>query len=96
MKLLTSTVSCRNVKGWLKSYITYDDSYFQTVFLKLLNKHTPIKKILCFSNNPFMSKALRKAITRRTKFKNIYNKCRTEGNWSNYEKKKKSLCYSAS
>ena len=36
-----------------------------------------------------MSKALRKAITRRTKFKNIYNKCRTESNWSNYEKKKK-------
>ena len=35
-----------------------------------------------------MSKALRKAIMHRSKLKNIYNKCRTEDNWSNYKKQR--------
>ena len=44
----------------------------------LLNKHAPIKKkIMRFNNNPFMSKALRKAIMHRSKLKNIYNNYRT-------------------
>ena len=33
-----------------------------------------------------MSKALRKVIMQRSKFKNINNKYRTEGNWGNYKK----------
>ena len=38
-------------------------------------KHASIKKkILRFNNNPFMSKALRKAIMHKSKLKNIYNK----------------------
>ena len=41
-----------------------------------------------FNNNPFMSKALRKAIMHRSKFKNIYNKCRTEDKWANYKKQR--------
>ena len=60
----------KDLEGWLKSHIAYDYSYFQKVFLKLLNKHAPIKKkILRFNNNPFMLKALRKAklCTDRTK-----------------------------
>ena len=44
----------KDLEGWLKSYISYDYSYFQTVFLKLLNKHASIKKILRFKNNSFM------------------------------------------
>ena len=39
-----------------------------------------------FNNTPFMSKALRKTITHRSKFKNIYRKYRTENNWANYKK----------
>ena len=35
-----------------------------------------------------MSKALRKAIMDRSKFKNIYNKYRTEDNWTNYKKQR--------
>ena len=37
-----------------------------------------------FNNDPFMSKALRKAIMH----KNIYNKYRTEDNWANYKKQR--------
>ena len=41
-----------------------------------------------FSNNPFISRALRKTIIHRSKFKNNCNKYRTEGNWANYQKQK--------
>ena len=41
-----------------------------------------------FNNNAFMSKVLRKAITHRSKLKNIYNKYRTEDNCANYKKQR--------
>ena len=44
-----------------------------------------------FNNNPFMLKDLRKAVMHKSKFKNNYNKYRTEDNWANY-KKKSSFC----
>ena len=47
------------------------------------------------NNNPSMSKASRKAITHRSKLKNIYNKYRTEDNWAHY-KKQRNLCKSSS
>ena len=40
--------------------------------------------MLHFNNNHFMAKALR--VMHRSKLKNIYNKCRTEGSCSNYKK----------
>ena len=39
-----------------------------------------------FSNNPFISFYLRKAIMNRSKLKNIYNKYRTDDYWANYKK----------
>ena len=52
----------------LKKHAIYDCSYFQNVFAKFLNKHELIKKkILYFNSNLFMSKALRKAITHKSK-----------------------------
>ena len=69
----------------LENHTTHDYSYFQNIFIALLNKHAPIKeKIMHFNNDPFMSKALRKAIMH----KNIYNKYRTEDNWANYKKQR--------
>ena len=44
-----------------------------------------------FNNNPFILKALKKAITHRPKLKNIYNKYRTEDSWANY-KKQRTFC----
>ena len=46
------------------------------------------KKIMHFNNNPFMSKALRKAAMHRSKLKNVYNKNRTEDNWTDYNRQK--------
>ena len=52
----------------LENHTTYDYSCFQNIFITLLSKHVPIKKkILHFNNNPFISKALRKAIMHRSK-----------------------------
>ena len=52
----------------LENYTTYDYSCFQNIVL--LNRHAPIKKvIMCFNNNPFISKALKKAIMYRSKLK---------------------------
>ena len=41
-----------------------------------------------FNNNPFLLKALSKAIMHRSKLKNICNKYRTEDNWANYKKQR--------
>ena len=71
---------------------TVDYSQFHEIFLKTLDAIAPIKKkILHFNHNPFMSKALRKAIMVRSKLKNKYNKNRTEENWDSY-KKQRNFC----
>ena len=44
-----------------------------------------------FNNNPFMSKALQKAIMHRSKLKNSYTNYRAEDNWANY-KKQRNFC----
>ena len=52
---------------------------FEEKFLEVLNKHAPIKKKTVRANEkPFMTKALRKAIMRRSSLKNIYIKEKTE------------------
>ena len=82
----------RDLRESLENHTSYDYSCFQNIFIALLNKHAPIKKkIMRFNNNPFMSKALRKAIMHRSKLKNIYNNYRTEDNWANY-KKQRNFC----
>ena len=60
---------------------TVDYSRFHEIFLKTLDAIVPIKeKILRFNHNPFMSKALRKAIMVKSKLKNKYKKDRTREN----------------
>ena len=55
---------------------------FEAVFLKELNKHAPLKKkFLRHSNNPFMTKDLRKQIMVQSKLRNIFNKNRNYENW---------------
>ena len=63
----------------LKNNSITEYSHFQNIFLEILYKHAPInKKILRFNDNPFMTKALRKAIMHRSKFKNIFHKTRAK------------------
>ena len=66
---------------------------FQNIFVHTLDKQVTIKKkkILRFNKNSFMKKALRKAITRRSNFKNVYHKSWTNENWAIY-KKQKNFC----
>ena len=88
-------ITTRDIKDLdknLKSNNTVNFSDFQNTFTTVLHKHAPIKKkILRFNNNPFMSKALRKAIMHRSKLKNIYNKKMDRVNWENY-KKQRNFC----
>ena len=59
----------------LKSETIIDYSQFQSIFLETLNNIAPIKiKMLRYNNNPFMNKALRKAIITRSRLKNKFNK----------------------
>ena len=48
---------------------SYDS--LENIFLKLLNKHAPIKqKTVCANDKPFMNKEIRKAIFNRSRLKN--------------------------
>ena len=50
-------------------------SEFEKAFLTVLNKQASLKtKFLRHSNNPFVTKGLRKAIMKRSQLKNRYNK----------------------
>ena len=44
-----------------------------------------------FNYNPLMSKALRKRFMHKSKFKNTYNRYKTEDNWANY-KQQRNFC----
>ena len=62
---------------------------FQDVYLKVLHKHAPMKmKYVRANEGPFMTKALRKAIMRRSALKNrLYNNYTIE-NSTNYKKQR--------
>ena len=54
--------------------INIDDNDFQIIFMSLFNIHAPIKqKDVRANNRPFMTKALRKFVIQRSKYKNSYN-----------------------
>ena len=71
----------------LKCTTGFKHADFQSTFTQVLHNHALIeKKIRRFNSSPFMTKTLRKAIMHRSKFKNVYNKKRTNYNWANYKK----------
>ena len=50
-------------------------SKFDEIFLKILNRHAPLKKKMLRANHaPYASKALRKAIMKRSCLENVYLK----------------------
>mgnify|MGYP001792265277 CR=1 FL=1 len=66
--------------------------HFCDKFQSVLNLHAPIKKKKIRHNNqPFMTKALRKAIMVRSKLRNIFNCNKSSNNWSKY-KRQRNLC----
>ena len=48
-------------------------------------------KIVCYNNNPFMNKALKKAIMTRSRLKNKFNKNSSAKNWNSH-KKQRNFC----
>ena len=81
--ILFTKITLKNLKN--NSITEY--FHFQNIFLEILHKHAPIKKkILRFNDNPFMTKAQRKAIMHRSKLKkNIFHKTRAKEDWNNYK-----------
>ena len=79
------------LKGNIKTNLYRNYSSVNTDH-EILYKYAPIKKkILRFNDNPFMTKALRKAIMHRSKLKNIFHKTRAKEDWNNY-KKQRNFC----
>ena len=69
-----------------------DFESFHFAFKVTLNKLAPLKQKLIRNNNqPFMTKTLRKAIMKRSKLRNKFNKERNIENWSEY-KRQRNLC----
>ena len=67
-------------------------SPFEDIFLEMLNKHAPIKKKKLRANHvPYMTKALRKAIMKRSELETKYVKRKTDENLRIY-KKQRSFC----
>ena len=55
---------------------------FFDIFLATLNEHVPLKKKkIRFNNQVFMSKTFRRAIMKRSKLRNTFNKKRSSENW---------------
>ena len=70
----------------LKSEKDINYSFFENIFLQVLNAHAPVKKkIQRFNNNSFMTKQLRKAIKHRSTLKNVFNKSRTPKTWNSHK-----------
>ena len=85
-----------NFKAELRSEIELnqisDYNNFENVFLRVLEKHAPLKKKLVRANEaPYITKTLRKAIMRRSQLENKYRKQRTRENKTLY-KKQKNVC----
>ena len=62
-----------------------DYKHFEQIFLEVLNTHAPIKKQLLRANHvPYMTKALRKAIMKRSELENKYVKNKTNEKQRNF------------
>ena len=76
----------KTLKDKLEKLTNHFYTDFEKVFLKELNKHAPLKKVLRHNNNAFMTKELQKEIMLRSKLKNKFNKERNHINWCNYKR----------
>ena len=66
--------------------------HFKQIFLEVLNTHAPIKRKLLRANHvPYMTKALRKAIMKRSELESKYVKNKTNENLKSY-KKQRNFC----
>ena len=79
----------RALKESLNEMDTTNFSEFNNRVETVLNEHAPMKKKCIRANDdPFMTKALRKAIFTRTKLRNRYNSNRTLENWNAFKRQR--------
>ena len=72
--------------------INKDFDSFEDTFMKTLNIHAPMKKKFVRANEvPYMTKALRKAIMKRSEFESKYLKNKSYQNMKIYIKSKKNF-----
>ena len=67
------------------------DNYisFESVFIDVLNRHASTKKKVIRANHaPYVTKAFRKAIMKRSQLEKIYFKKRTQESFKKYKKQK--------
>ena len=75
-----------------KELVYTDYNVFEQIFLEIMNIHTPIKKKLLRANHvPYMTKALRKAVMKRSELKSKYLENKISENLKISQKTKKSL-----
>ena len=71
----------------LSSEAVLDYTSFEEDFLGVLNKHAPLKKeILRANHGPYVTKALRKAIMKRSYLEKLYFKKKTTESLKKYKK----------
>ena len=79
----------KELRGELRKTVVLGYAYFEHIFLKVLEKHAPIKQRVVRANDqPFMTKTLRKAIMRRSFLKNRYQKLKSEEAHKLFKKQK--------
>ena len=73
----------------LNKIVEKDYYHFELTFLRVLEKHAPMKKKVVRANDkPYMTKALRQAIMRRSALKTRFLKNRTDENHKIFKKQK--------
>ena len=78
-----------DLRNQLSKISEKDYLHFEVTFLKVLEQHAPMKmKVLRANNKPYMTKALRKAIMKRSTLKNKFFKCKSDENLKAFKKQK--------
>ena len=77
----------KDLKYALSTFEKINYQEFDKTFIEILNKHAPMKKKLVTTNQaPYMTKALRKAITRRLELETKYLKLKINDTLKVYKK----------
>ena len=88
-KTFDEDIFCQELCTCLSSETVLDYNSFEENFLEVLNKHAPLKKKVLRANNaPYVTKALRKAIMKRSYLEKLYLKKKTAESLKKYEKNK--------
>ena len=79
----------QELRGKLSTEFVDNYSSFENLFIDVLNRHAPIQKKLIRANHaPYVAKALRKVIMKRSQLEKIYFKKRTQESFKKYKKQK--------